>query len=91
LFSSWSRGLKGGAASTGARGVGVDDLKSYAAQPIAKIERRVLQVGGALRIDKKFDAIALDHGVTGTLLVQRHFVLKAGTTAFPDLHPQTLA
>lgn len=55
------------------------------------IERCIVEVRGAVGINKKTDAIRGDYFVAGVVLIERHLVLQPRATAFRDLHAQTFA
>jgi hypothetical protein len=77
------------AASAGSGRVRIHEVKTGAGQTIAKIEGSALQIGRAVLIDEKLDAVLFDDLVPRLFLVERHFVMQPRTAAFGDLHAQT--
>src|SRR3954447_12654499 len=86
--SSRAGGFEGRSASASPRCVWILDVKAGAGQAIAIIEGRAAQIVGALGIDKKFHAVALDDSVARLLRVERHFVLQPGAAAFGDANAE---
>ena len=64
-------------------------MKPARGQAVTKIQRRAAQISGALVIDEKLHAVALDHFIAVLFFVERHLIIQTRATALVDLHAQT--
>ena len=70
-------------------GVGVLYFESAVLQGVHKIQFTPRDVKSAFRINHHFDAATVHQKIAiGRLILQIHFVLKPGTTAAHNRHPQ---
>jgi DNA-3-methyladenine glycosylase II len=77
-----------GATATGGDHVRVVNLEAGALESVDEVDRRALHVGDARPVDQEADALVLEHGVPGTLLVEGERILEAGAPATADSDAQ---
>ncbi len=78
-------------ATAGAGGVGVAYFKTFAVQPVIKMNGRTIQVSMTGGINEEFDALAFKFEVTVFAHIKRHAILKTRTTAGFDEHSELRA